>query len=154
MAHDRAWRNLASRPISPQIFTKARPDAKDLFAPDASSAAIEAGSISEPNRDRAILPVAMMVMIGVSFGGVLGLAGWPERRPAFISALDLDQAIDDLAALHQQAMHGRVDAIDLRSQVGERRSRGFFSGLGHGALRQWLIGLSHRSAHPGMQRID
>jgi hypothetical protein len=78
MAHDRAWRNLASRPISPQnVMTKAWPEAKPAPAPHASAASPQAGSIPEPNRDRASLPVALMVMIGVSFGGVLGLAGWP-----------------------------------------------------------------------------
>ena len=77
MAHDRAWRNLASRPISPQnVITKGTPEAKPAFTPDAS-ASTQADAISEPKRDRASLPVAMMVMVGVSFGGVLGLVGWP-----------------------------------------------------------------------------
>ena len=78
MAHDRAWRNLASRPISPlNVMTKAWPGAKGAFTPDASSASPETGGLPEPTRERAVLPVAMMVMVGVSFGGVLGLAGWP-----------------------------------------------------------------------------
>src|SRR3954471_6357568 len=78
MAHDRAWRSLASRPISPQnVMTKAWPEAKGAFPPDASSASTQADGTPEPKRDRASLPVAMMVMIGVSFGGVLGLVGWP-----------------------------------------------------------------------------
>src|SRR5947209_19227828 len=78
MAHDRAWRNLASRPISPQnVMTKGAPEAKPASTPDALSASTQAAAIPEPNRDRAGLPVAMMVMVGVSFGGVLGLAGWP-----------------------------------------------------------------------------
>src|SRR5436305_107048 len=78
MAHDRAWRNLASRPIGPQnVTTKAWPEAKSAIAPDASPASTQADSIPHPNRERAALPVAMMVMVGVSFGGVLGLLGWP-----------------------------------------------------------------------------
>ena len=78
MAHDRAWRNLASRPISPQnVMTKAWPGAKGAFTPDASSASPEADGVPQPNRDRATLPAAMMVMIAVNFGAVLGLVGWP-----------------------------------------------------------------------------
>ena len=78
MAHDRAWRNLASRPISPQnIMTKAWPESKPAFPPDASSASTPADGIQKPDRDRANLPVAMMVMIAVNFGAVLGLVGWP-----------------------------------------------------------------------------
>src|SRR6185369_12515925 len=115
MAHDRAWRNLASRPISPQIFTKARPDAKDLFAPEASSAAIEAGSISEPNRDRAILPVAMMVMIGVSFGGVLGLAGWPMLQAFGL----VKEPVIETVQRSQAELIARLDATvsDLSARV-------------------------------------
>jgi hypothetical protein len=78
MAHDRAWRNLASRPISPlNVMTKAWPEAKGAFTPDASSASPKTDGIPEPTRDRATLPAAMMVMIAVNFGAVLGLVGWP-----------------------------------------------------------------------------
>jgi hypothetical protein len=98
MAHDRAWRNLASRPISPQIFTtKPRPEGKPAST-DPSSVTTETGSIPEPNCDRAALPIAMMVMIGVSFGGVLGLAGWPVLqafgmvKEPFIETVQRDQA--------------------------------------------------------------
>ena len=45
--------------------------------------------------------------------------------------LDRDQAVDDLAALHQEAVHRLVDAVDLVAQIGERGRVG--SGLfGHG----------------------
>ena len=44
----------------------------------------------------------------------------PERRAGFLRLLDGDQAVDDLAALHQEAVHGLVDAVDLLPQVGER----------------------------------
>lgn len=78
MAHDRAWRTLATRPIGPQIFkTKASPEAKPALTPDAASAFVEAGNTSEPHHDRAPLPAAMMVMTAVTFGAVLGLVGWP-----------------------------------------------------------------------------
>src|SRR3954451_10760568 len=78
MAHDRTGRTLASRPIGPQnVITKAWPEAKAAFTPDAASASTQADAIQEPKRDRASLPIAMMVMVGMSFGGVLGLVGWP-----------------------------------------------------------------------------
>jgi hypothetical protein len=78
MAHDRAWRNLASRPISPQnVMTKAWPEAQGAVTPDAAPAAPEPDGIPEPARDRATLPAAMMVMIALNFGAVLGLVGWP-----------------------------------------------------------------------------
>jgi hypothetical protein len=78
MAHDRAWRNLASRPIGPlNVMTEAWPEAKPAVAPDATSASTKADGIPEPTRDRAGLPAAMMVMIAVNFGAVLGLVGWP-----------------------------------------------------------------------------
>src|ERR1044072_105047 len=78
MAHDRAWRNLASRPISPlNVITKAEPEAKPALTPDASSASSETDGTPEPSRDRASVPAAMMVMTAVTFGAVLGLVGWP-----------------------------------------------------------------------------
>ena len=50
----------------------------------------------------------------------VGLARRPERGAGFLRLLDRDQAVDDLAALHQQAVHGLVDAVDLVAQIGER----------------------------------
>ena len=44
----------------------------------------------------------------------------PERRAGFLRLLDRDQRVDDVAALHQQAVHRLVDAVDLAAQVGER----------------------------------
>ncbi len=50
----------------------------------------------------------------------LGLARRTERGAGLLGALDRDQALDDLAALHEQAVHRLVDAVDLAPQVGER----------------------------------
>ena len=33
--------------------------------------------------------------------------------------LDLDQTVDDLAALDQEAVHRLVDAVDLLAQIGQ-----------------------------------
>ena len=107
MAHDRAWRNLASRPINPQIFkTKAWPVAKPASMPDAASASTETGSAAEPSRDRATLPVAMTVMIAVNFGAVLGLVGWPVLQ-AF--RLVSEPAIEVAQRNHAETM-SRLDS--------------------------------------------
>ena len=114
MAHDRAWRNLASRPISPQIFTKARPEATGA-SPDASSAANDADGIPEPSRDRATLPAAMMVMIAVNFGAVLGLVGWPVLQA---SGLVKEPVIETVQRTQAELM-SRLDATvaDLSTRV-------------------------------------
>ena len=116
MAHDRAWRNLASRPISPlNVMTKAWPGAKAAFTPDASSASTETDGIPEPNRERAILPVAMMVMVGVSFGGVLGLAGWPVLQAFGL----VNKSAVEVAQQSQAELMSRLDATvaDLSARV-------------------------------------
>jgi hypothetical protein len=114
MAHDRAWRNLASRPISPQIFTtKARPEAKPA-APDASSAATHADG-PEANRDRARLPVAMMLMVGVSFGAALGHIGWPVLQALGV----VREPIIETVQRNQAEQMSRLDATvaDLSKRV-------------------------------------
>src|SRR5437588_4340359 len=107
MAHDRAWRNLASRPISPQnVMTKAWLGAKPAFSPDASSASNEADGIPEPNRDRAILPVAMMVMIGVSFGAALGHVGWPVLQAFGL----VNEPVIEVVQRNQAELMSRLDS--------------------------------------------
>src|SRR3954453_19609422 len=116
MAHDRAWRNLASRPIGPQnVITKAWPEAKAAFTPDAASASTQADAIQEPKHDRASLPIAMMVMVGMSFGGVLGLVGWPVLQ-AF--GLVSEPAIETVQRTQAELMT-RLDATvaDLSARV-------------------------------------
>ena len=107
MAHDRAWRNLASRPVSPlNIMTKAWPGAKDALTPDASSASPEAGGNPEPNRERATLPAAMMVMIAVNFGAVLGLVGWPVLQAFGL----VNKPAVEVAQQNQAELMSRLDA--------------------------------------------
>jgi uncharacterized coiled-coil protein SlyX len=116
MAHDRAWRNLASRPISPQnVMTSAWPEAKGASTPDASSASLKADGTPEPNPDRASLPVAMMVMIAVNFGAVLGLVGWPVLQA---SGLVNEPAIETVQR-NQAELMSRLDArvADLNARV-------------------------------------
>jgi hypothetical protein len=115
-AHDRAWRTLASHPIGPQIFkTTAWPEAKPAVTPDAASASPEADSTPEPNRERAALPAAMMVMTAVTFGAVLGLVGWPVLQ-AF--GLVKEPAIETVQR-NQAELISRLDATvaDLSARV-------------------------------------
>ena len=182
MAHDRAWRNLASRPISPQIFkTKAWPEAKPAFTLDASSASTEADGIPQPNRDRAILPVAMMAMIGVTFGAVLGLVGWPvlqafglvnepvievvQRNQAeLISRLDstvqvLDARIADLTARvastsdKQEAASQFTAEIDARFAA-LRRSMRELRDAQNAARESWLQPVAELNAAATKARSD
>lgn len=116
MAHDRGWRNLASRPISPQnVMTRAWPEANGAFTPDASSPSPEPTGIAEPSRDRATLPAAMMVMIAVNFGAVLGLVGWPMLQAY---GLVKEPAIE-VAQRNQAELMSRLDATvaDLNARV-------------------------------------
>src|SRR3954470_13573367 len=50
----------------------------------------------------------------------LSFARRPERGPALLRLLHGDEAVDDLAALHQQVMHRSIDAVDLAPQIGKR----------------------------------
>ena len=116
MAHDRAWRNLPSRPISPQnIMTKAWPESKPAFPPDASSASTPADGIQKPDRDRANLPVAMMVMIAVNFGAVLGLVGWPVLQASGL----VNEPVIERVQRNQAELMSRLDATvaDLNARV-------------------------------------
>ena len=53
----------------------------------------------------------------------VGLARRTESRAHLLGVLHLDQPVDDVAALHQQAVHLRIDRIDLLAQIGKRRRR-------------------------------
>ena len=120
MAHDRAWRNLASRPIGPQnVTTKAWPEAKPAFTPDAASASTQADNIPQPNR--AGLPVAMMVMVGVSFGGVLGLVGWPVLQAVGL----VNEPVIETVQRNQAELMSRLDATvaDLSARVAAASDR-------------------------------
>ena len=53
----------------------------------------------------------------------VGLARRAERGADFLGLLHRDQAVDDVAALHQQAVHLLVDAVDLVAQILQRGRR-------------------------------
>lgn len=182
MAPDRAWRNLASRPISPQnVMTQARPEAKGAFTPDASPASTQADGIPEPKRDRAILPVAMMVMIAVNFGAVLGLVGWPvlqalgwvkepvietvqRSQSELMSRLDssvqaLNATVTDLSARvastsdRQEAASQFMAEIDARF-VALRKSLRELRDAQHAADQSWLAPVAELNAAAAKARSD
>jgi hypothetical protein len=175
MAHDRAWRNLASRPISPlNVMTKARPEAQGAFTPDAPSASSEAAGIPEPNRDRAILPAAMMVMIAVNFGAVLGLVGWPVlqalgvfnepvietvQRSQAEQISRLDSTVADLSArvastsARQEAASQFMGEIDARF-LALRRSMRELRDAQNAANESWLAPVAELNAATTKARGD
>ena len=68
-----------------------------------------------------------------------------NAEPDSVVFFVLYQAADDLAALHQEGVHRRVDAVDLGTQFGEvGRARAHFLN------RQWrLRGFRGRAIHTG-----
>jgi hypothetical protein len=54
----------------------------------------------------------------------VGLARRAKGRADLLCLLHLDQAIDDIAARHQQAVDLRVDGVDFLAQHLERRRSG------------------------------
>jgi len=109
MAHDRARRDLFSRPTNTHIVgMKAWPEAKPAFTPDAETASTEADGIPELNRDRAVspFPVAMMAMIGVSFGAILGLVGWPVLQALGV----VNEPVIEVVQRNQAELISRLDS--------------------------------------------
>jgi len=180
MAHDRARRDFATRPITAQfVKLKGWPEAKPAF-PDAVPASPEAGGSPEPDRGGAIaaLPIPLMLMIGVTFGAVLGLVGWPvlqalgvvnepvievvQRSQAdLISRLDvtvhgLNAAVAELSARvdsardRQEAASQEIDAsfVALRSSLRELRE------AQNAARESWLQPVAELTAAATKARSD
>jgi hypothetical protein len=61
----------------------------------------------------------------------VGLTGRAERRADLLRLLHRNQAVDDVAPLHQEAVDLLVDRVDLLTQILQRRRRG--GRLGHGS---------------------
>ena len=59
----------------------------------------------------------------------VGLARRTKRGADLLRLLHRDQAVDDIGALHEQAMHLLVDIIDFAAQVLKRNGSG--RRLGH-----------------------
>jgi hypothetical protein len=180
MAHDRARRDFATRPITAQfVKVKGWPEAKPATIPDAAPSSAAADS-PEPNRDRAIaaLPLPMMLMIGVSFGAVLGLTGWPVLQALgvvgepVIETVQRNQA--DLIARLDATVHGlnaavaelgaRVDSAGERQEAASRETEASFVALRRGVreLREaqnaagesWLQPVAELTAAAARARSD
>jgi len=96
-------------------MTKAWPEPKGALTADASSGSPETDGIAEPNRDRAALPAAMMVMIAVNFGAVLGLVGWPMLQASGL----VKEPVIETTQRNQAELMSRLDATvaDLSARV-------------------------------------
>ena len=138
VARDRARRNPVSRPVYAPIQTlRAWSDAKLASTLDAGPASADAEGASGPKRQpaaRAFL-IAMMVMVGVNFGAVVGWLGWgalqglglvaepaiekvQREQTALISQIEetihgLSTAVVGLSARVESAA-GREEAADRR----------------------------------------
>lgn len=80
----------------------------------------------------------------------VGLACGPEGGAHLLGLLHLDQAVDDVATLHQEAMHALVDRIDLLAQFLQRWWRG--RTLGH-ICQVLLRGGPRRIGRPDPLRV-
>jgi hypothetical protein len=123
VARDRARRELASRPAYAQVVnTKAWPDTKPAFTPDAEPA-VEADGIVAPKAERATreFPAAMIVMIAVNFGAVLGLVGWPMLQALGV----VDKPVVEVVQRSQGDLISRLDATvhALNAAVAELGTR-------------------------------
>ena len=78
----------------------------------------------------------------------VGLARGAECRAGLRGLLRRDQRVDDVAALHQQAVHRLVDAVDVAAQVGEG-GRGFGRVSHDGAVLIWAIRAKSKRLQPG-----
>jgi hypothetical protein len=138
VVRDRARRNPASRPAyAPIQKLRAWSDAKLASTLDARPASADAEGASGPKRQRVARAflIAMMVMVGVNFGAVVGWLGWgalqavgvvaepaietvQRTQAALISQLDetvhaLDAAVVGLGARADSAA-GREEAANRR----------------------------------------
>ena len=136
MAHDRARRDFAARPITAQ-FVKLQgwPEAKPT---DASPAAPDAAGSPEPKREgaAAALPLPMMLMIGVSFGAVLGLTGWPVLQALGVVAAPVIETVQR----NQADSISRLDATvhGLNAAVAQLSARVDSAADGQEAARQFM----------------
>jgi len=138
LAPERARRDLPSRPIYPPIVkTTASPETKPAVTADAGPASAEADGVGvlAPKRDR-ITRAVLVTMIGVNFGAVLGLMGWPV-----LQALNVVNApVAEIVQRNQGDSISRLDASvqTLNTVVADLHARVTSAGERQEADRQHL----------------
>lgn len=149
LSPERARRDIASRPIYPQVVRpKAPADASAAAIADAALHAGEADALpaGRHGRTRAVL----ITMIGLNFGAVLGVVAWPMLQalqvvsPPVIETVQREQSellsqLDaSVRALNTTVteLHARVSAATERQEVD--RARLAEIDLAMGALRSSL----------------
>jgi cell division protein FtsB len=124
MARDRARRDAVTRPIYPQIVKpQAWPETKPASASDAGTDSTEADNVPESKQAPAtrVFPIAMLVMIGVNFGAIVGLVGWPV-----LQALEVvDKPVIEVVQRDQANSISKLDATvqSLNAAVAELNAR-------------------------------
>jgi hypothetical protein len=137
LAHDRARRDFAARPITAQyVKLKGWPEPKPATIPDEAPSSAEGSGSPEPNRAIAALPLPMMLMIGVSFGAVLGLTGWPVLQALGV----VNEPVIETVQRSQADLISRLDATvqGLTAAVAELSARVDSAGDGQEAARQFM----------------
>jgi len=139
VARDRSRREPGSRPTNTQFLRmNAWPEANPAFTPDAKLAPTEAHGIPEPKRAAAALPfpIAMMVMVGVSFGAVLGLVGWPVLQALGV----VNEPVIQVTQRNQADLISRLEATVhvLNAAVAELSSRVDSAGDRQEAVNQFM----------------
>jgi hypothetical protein len=184
VARDRSRREPGSRPTNTQFLRMhAWPEAKPASTPAPKPASTESSATPEQKRDGATspFPIAIMVMVGVSFGSVLGLVGWPvlqalgvvsepviqvvQRSQAdLISRLDttvhaLNAAVAELsarvdsAADRQEAAHQHMADIDANFGA-LRKSMNELREAQNAARESWLQPVAELNAAATKARSD
>jgi hypothetical protein len=105
------------------VKMKAWPEAKPAFTSEPGPASTEADGIPEPKRDGATVafPIALTVMIGVSFGATLGLVAWPVLQALGV----VNEPVIEVEQRKQADLISRLDATVhvLNAAVAELSTR-------------------------------
>jgi hypothetical protein len=131
VTHDRARRSPAGRPDYLQIHkVKASADAEPDAAAAAGPAPTDAGSAAGPKRNRAkrAFLIALIAVVAVNFGALLGLVGWGVLQALGLAGAPAIEAVqrEQAASISQldatvHALHAAVMGLSARANpAGDR----------------------------------